>query len=183
MQGINDNFQIDIFHKLIKASQELSGNRDNITAHKVISDHLRAMSFLIADGIMPSNDGRGYVLRRIMRRAMRYVQNIGYKEPFLHKLVPTLSEVMGVGYPELQKAEAVIRSVIYNEEAKFGFTLERGLKILNDEISLVNNNILPGAIAFKLYDKDSHFNLLISIQSLNFNIFIYNSILYFFQFL
>jgi alanyl-tRNA synthetase len=152
MQGINDNFQIDIFHKLIKASQELSGNRDNITAHKVISDHLRAMSFLIADGIMPSNDGRGYVLRRIMRRAMRYVQNIGYKEPFLHKLVPTLSEVMGVGYPELQKAEAVIRSVIYNEEAKFGFTLERGLKILNDEISLVNNNILPGAIAFKLYD-------------------------------
>lgn len=152
MQGVNDNFHIDIFQKLIHASQELSGNRDNLTAHKVISDHLRAMSFLIADGVMPSNDGRGYVLRRIMRRAMRYVQNIGYKKPFLHQLVPTLTEVMGLAYPQLSKAEAVIRSVIYSEEDKFGATLERGLKILNEELSSVRNNTLSGDVVFKLYD-------------------------------
>ncbi len=152
MQGVNDNFHIDIFQKLIHASQELSGNKDNLTAHKVISDHLRAMSFLIADGVMPSNEGRGYVLRRIMRRAMRYAQNIGYKKPFLHELVPILTEVMSSGYPEMSKAEAVIKSVIYNEEAKFGATLERGLKILQDELPMVKNKTLSGDVAFKLYD-------------------------------
>ncbi len=152
MQGVNNNFQIDIFQKLIHASQELSGDRDNLTAHKVISDHLRAMSFLIADGVMPSNDGRGYVLRRIMRRAMRYVQNIGYKQPFLHQLVPTLTAVMDSGYPEISKVEAVIKSVIYNEEAKFSATLERGLKILQDELPMIKNSTLAGDIAFKLYD-------------------------------
>ena len=152
MQGVNDNFHIDIFHKLISASQELSGNRDNLTAHKVIADHLRAMSFLIADGVLPSNEGRGYVLRRIMRRAMRYVQNLGYKKPFLYGLVPTLIEIMGSTYRELYAAESIIRSVIYNEEARFGATLERGLKIMQDEIPNVRNNILPGEVAFKLYD-------------------------------
>lgn len=152
MQGVNDNFNIDIFKRIISVSQEISGDRENITAHKVIADHLRAMSFLIADGVLPSNDGRGYVLRRIMRRAMRYVQNIGYKKPLLHQLVSTLIDVMGVAYPELVKAESIIKSVIYSEETKFGSTLERGLKILNDEISNISNNIFPGTTAFKLYD-------------------------------
>jgi alanyl-tRNA synthetase len=152
MQGVNDNFGIDVFKKIITASQEISGNRDNITAHKVIADHLRAMSFLIADGVLPSNEGRGYVLRRIMRRAMRYVQNIGYKKPFLYQLVPNLIDGMGVAYPELIKAEPIIKSIIHNEETKFGTTLERGLKILQDELSGISNNTLPGSVAFKLYD-------------------------------
>ncbi len=152
MQGVNDNFHIDIFQRLIATSQDLSGNKDNLTAHKVIADHLRSMSFLIADGVLPGNEGRGYVLRRIMRRAMRYVQNIGYKKPFLHELVPTLIEIMGSTYKELYSAETIIKSVIYNEEERFGATLERGLKILNDAIPNVKNNTLSGDIAFKLYD-------------------------------
>lgn len=152
MQGVNDNFSIDIFSQLISASKELSGNSFNITAHKVIADHLRAMSFLIADGVLPSNDGRGYVLRRIMRRAMRYVQNLGYKKPFLYQLVPTLVNVMGQAYSELIQSQAIIQSVIYSEEEKFGATLERGLRILQDEVPNIKNSTLAGEVAFKLYD-------------------------------
>lgn len=152
MQGCNDNFSIDIFSQIIAASKELSGNVSNLTAHKVIADHLRAMSFLIADGVLPSNDGRGYVLRRIMRRAMRYVQNLGYRKPFLCQLVPTLVNAMGSAYGELIKSQSVIQSVIQSEEEKFGVTLERGLKILQDEIPNIKNSTLAGDIAFKLYD-------------------------------
>jgi alanyl-tRNA synthetase len=152
MQGVNDNFSIDVFKKIITASHELSGDNKNTVAHKVIADHLRAMSFLIADGVLPSNEERGYVLRRIMRRAMRYVQNIGYKKPFLHQLVSTLVSVMGDAYPELLKSQSIIKSVILNEEVRFGATLERGLKILQDEIPSIQNNKLSGSVAFKLYD-------------------------------
>ena len=152
MQGVNDNFSVDLFKKIIAASHELSGDNKNTVAHKVIADHLRSMSFLIADGVLPSNEGRGYVLRRIMRRAMRYVQNIGYKKPFLNQMVPTLIDVMGNAYPELTKSESIIKSVILNEEIRFGATLERGLKILQDEVPSIQNNTLSGSVAFKLYD-------------------------------
>ncbi len=151
MQGINSNFDIDLFKEMIAASIDISGNDKNIIAHKVIADHLRSMSFLIADGVLPSNDGRGYVLRRIMRRAMRYVKNLCYKKPLLHQLVPTLVGLMGSAYPELCRAEANITSVLLYEEEKFGDTLERGMKILNDEMERITDS-LPGDIAFKLYD-------------------------------
>jgi len=153
MQGVNDNYDIDLFIKLRQASIELSKNKNNHISHKVIADHLRSTCFLIADGIMPSNEGRGYVLRRIMRRAMRHIHMLGSKELMLYKLVPTLVKEMGDVYPELKKAEAAIKSILEAEEDRFGETLDRGLKILSTaSADLKPNEQLNGEVAFNLYD-------------------------------
>jgi alanyl-tRNA synthetase len=152
MQGVNDNFSIDLFKKLIELSQDLS-KINNLTSHKVIADHLRTISFLIAEGVLPSNEGRGYLLRRIMRRALRYARNLGHKNPFLHLLVPNLVDIMGGAYPELVKAEKLIQSVLYQEEDKFGATLDKGLLLLEEEVQkLPQGGKFPGLLAFKLYD-------------------------------
>lgn len=153
MQGVNDNYDTDIFNNLIKVSKEISGNDSNIISHKIVADHLRSSCFLIADGVIPSNEGRGYVLRRIMRRAMRHVHNLGYKEAMMHQLVPELVKQMGDYYSELKHAEAVIKSTLKFEEEKFSETLERGLRLLHAAVeNLTPNDNLDGAIAFKLYD-------------------------------
>lgn len=153
LQGVNDNYDIDLFLKLRKASQEISNNTTHIASHKVIADHLRSSSFLIADGVLPSNEGRGYVLRRIMRRAMRHIHKFNLKEPMMHKLVDTLVHEMGDVYPELVRASDTIKDVLRNEELKFSETLDRGLKILNSETAtLCAGDKLDGKIAFTLYD-------------------------------
>lgn len=154
MQGVHDNYDIDAFKVLINASQELSSNRSDAHAvsHRVIADHLRACSFLIADGVFPSNEGRGYVLRRIMRRAMRHAHILGCREPLMHTLVPTLVNLMGSAYPELTRAQPVISETLKLEEERFKQTLERGLKLLDDERSAHKGKVFSGDVAFKLYD-------------------------------
>jgi len=156
LQGTNDNFETDIFVRLIEASISKTGKKaegKDKFSHRVIADHLRACSFLIADGVMPSNEGRGYVLRRIMRRAMRHANHLGMKEPLMHQLVPALTSVMGEAYPELIRAEALIRETLKLEEERFMRTLERGLKLLDEEVeNIPANGTLAGEIAFKLYD-------------------------------
>ena len=155
LQGKHDNYDIDLFEKLINESKKATGNSDekNIASHRIISDHLRSISFLLADGVMPSNEGRGYVLRRIMRRAMRHARQLGCKKPVIFKLVRVLVELMGEAYPELKRAESLITEIIKLEEERFGETLDRGLKLLDEESSKLNQgDKLPGHIAFKLYD-------------------------------
>ncbi|MEO0972836.1 MAG: alanine--tRNA ligase, partial [Pseudomonadota bacterium] len=156
LQGVHSNYEIDLFQKLIGASVELTGRAEegeDAAAHRVIADHLRSSAFLIADGVTPSNEGRGYVLRRIMRRAMRYVSTLGAKNPVMHRLVPTLVGEMGAAYPELQRAEGLISDTLRLEEEKFAGLLDRGLKLLSEETSkLPGGGTLPGEAAFKLYD-------------------------------
>ncbi len=155
LQGVHDNYDIDLFKTLIRASEELSKNNlpAHAVSHRVIADHLRSSSFLIADGVLPSNEGRGYVLRRIMRRAMRHAHMLGCKAPLMHQLVPTLVGEMGTAYPELKRAEANVIETLKLEEEKFKETLERGLKLLDEEkAKLAKGTALPGAAAFKLYD-------------------------------
>jgi alanyl-tRNA synthetase len=156
MQGVHDNYDIDLFRHLIGASVELTGAKDAGDAHfshRVIADHLRSSSFLIADGVLPSNEGRGYVLRRIMRRAMRHAHLIGAKDPLMHRLVPTLVAEMGGAYPELKRAEALISETQRLEEERFRVTLARGLKLLDEETSTLSKGAtLRGETAFKLYD-------------------------------
>ena len=155
LQGVKDNYDIDLFKNLIQASQAFSKNNSpaHAVSHRVIADHLRSTSFLIADGVLPSNEGRGYVLRRIMRRAMRHAHMLGCKEPLMHQLVPTLVAEMGEAYPELVRAQAAIIETLRLEEEKFKETLERGLKLLDEEkVKLSAGVALPGAAAFKLYD-------------------------------
>ncbi|KIE04922.1 Alanine--tRNA ligase [Candidatus Jidaibacter acanthamoeba] len=153
LQGTNHNYETDLFKSLIKASEQVSGNNENLTSHRVIADHLRSSAFLIADGVLPSNEGRGYVLRRIMRRAMRHIHILGAKEPLMHKLVHTLVNEMGDVYPELKRAETVITTTLNLEEVKFRETLDRGLKLLNSNIeNLSMGEELRGEVAFKLYD-------------------------------
>lgn len=155
LQGIHNNYDTDLFQELIQASVELTGKSQDShrQSHNVIADHLRACSFLLADGVMPSNEGRGYVLRRIMRRAMRHAHILGTKEPLMHRLVPRLIEVMGGAYPELPRAEAMIKENFKLEEEKFRQTLERGLRLLEEETNkLSSSQDLPGDVAFKLYD-------------------------------
>ena len=156
LQGTHDNYEIDLMQALIRASVEASSveaKGKNATSHRVIADHLRATSFLIADGVLPSNEGRGYVLRRIMRRAMRYVELLGVKDPLMWKLVPALVQQMGQAYPELIRAEALITETLKLEEGRFRKTLERGLHILDSETSeLKSGGQLSGEVAFKLYD-------------------------------
>lgn len=155
MQGVHDNYDIDLFKHLIKKSKELSNNNSDEKAHRVIADHLRSTSFLIADNILPSNEGRGYVLRRIMRRAMRHIHMLGIKKPMMYKMVEVLVEEMGQAYPELAQAQKLIESVIQIEEEKFGSTVDSGLKILEESIASAKSakrDTLTGSETFKLYD-------------------------------
>ena len=156
LQGKHNNYDIDIFQAIIKHSADLTGvapDGDQVASHRVIADHLRAAAFLIADGVLPSNEGRGYVLRRIMRRGMRHAHLLGAKDPMLVKLFPTLQTMMGEAYPELYSAQALISETLRTEETKFKQTLDRGLKLLDDETSkLGDGQTLAGDVAFKLYD-------------------------------
>ena len=156
LQGTNDNYATDLVRSLIEASAHATStdpDGPNKTHHRVIADHLRSTSFLIADGVLPSKDGRGYVLRRIMRRAMRHAHLIGAADPLMHRLVPSLVEQMGTAYPELVQAQSMIEETFFQEETRFRTTLDRGLKLLEDEIlDLSAGGALPGAAAFKLYD-------------------------------
>ena len=153
MQGKLNNFQIDLFENLINASKHYTKNSDGIFSHRVIADHLRSSSFLIADGVMPSNEGRGYVLRRILRRAIRHVYNLGCKEPILNRMVGNLTEQMGDAFPELRRAEAVVKSTLLLEEERFLKTIDNGMKLLNESIDKIGSDkTLNGEVAFKLYD-------------------------------
>ncbi|ASW06776.1 alanine--tRNA ligase [Rhizobium sp. 11515TR] len=156
LQGKHDNYDIDLFRALIEASEEATGVKaegEHRASHRVIADHLRSSAFLIADGVLPSNEGRGYVLRRIMRRAMRHAQLLGAKEPLMWKLLPALIQQMGRAYPELVRAEALTSETLKLEETRFRKTLERGLLLLNDATSdLHKGDSLDGETAFKLYD-------------------------------
>ena len=156
MQGTHDNFQTDLFRRIIEASADFTGvaaDGPHAVSHRVIADHLRASAFLIADGVLPSNEGRGYVLRRIMRRAMRHAHMIGAREPLMHRLVPVLNGEMGAAYPELVRAEALVRETLKLEEERFKQTLERGLRLLDEAVEkLPSGAPLPGDVAFRLYD-------------------------------
>ena len=155
LQGTHDNYEIDHFKTLIETSSNLTNTKvikDNIASHRVIADHLRASSFLIAEGVLPSNEGRGYVLRRIMRRGMRHSHTLGSKEPIFYKMVPTLIREMSDSYPELKRAEPLITETLRTEEEKFSSLLNRGIEILNDNLNKVKSNSFPGEVAFKLYD-------------------------------
>ncbi len=156
MQGKNSVFDIDLMRAIIEHVGDLTSvnpDGDQAPSHKVIADHLRSAAFLIADGVMPSNEGRGYVLRRIMRRGMRHAQLLGAKEPLMYRLFPTLQAQMGEAYPELYAAGSLITETLKLEESKFKQTLERGLKLLDEETSkLASGTKLPGEAAFKLYD-------------------------------
>ena len=153
LDGSNDNYSTDLFQPIINESINLSGNEkvSNSPSHRVIADHLKSASFLIADGVMPSNEGRGYVLRRIMRRGMRHAHTLGNKDPIFHKLLPTFLNGIKDSYPELERAKDLISSTLLNEETKFKETVEKGIKILEEEISN-SSSIFDGEIAFKLYD-------------------------------
>jgi alanyl-tRNA synthetase len=156
MQGVHDNYEVDLFRTLIAASEEATGVKaqgERAPSHRVIADHLRASSFLIADGVSPSNEGRGYVLRRIMRRAMRHAHLLGAEEPLMHRLAPTLVGEMGGAYPELRRAEPLIVETLRQEEERFRRTLGRGMTLLEEATTgLGEGGVLPGDVAFKLYD-------------------------------
>ncbi len=156
LQGVHDNYDIDLFRALIRASVELThvpAEGTHKASHRVIADHLRASAFLVADGVLPSNEGRGYVLRRIMRRAMRHAQLLGAKDPLMWRLVPALAREMGQAYPELLRAEALISETLKLEETRFRRTLDRGLTLLEEESKgLKSGAKFSGETAFKLYD-------------------------------
>ncbi|HFQ5375305.1 TPA: alanine--tRNA ligase [Vibrio vulnificus] len=153
MQGVHSNYEIDVFQKLIKATAEIVGCEDlSNQSLRVIADHIRSCSFLIADGVMPSNEGRGYVLRRIIRRAVRHGNKLGAQGVFFHKLVGVLAEVMGSAADELKKQQAVVEKVLRIEEENFGRTLERGMVILNEALDALEGKELDGETVFKLYD-------------------------------
>jgi alanyl-tRNA synthetase len=156
LQGVHNNYDIDLFRHLIAASVEFSGAKSEgeaVFSHRVIADHLRSTSFLIADGVLPSNEGRGYVLRRIMRRAMRHAHLIGSRDPLMHRLVPSLVAEMGQAYPELKRAEGMIGETLKLEEIRFRETLSRGIKLLDEAtLKIPSGGKLAGEVAFKLYD-------------------------------
>lgn len=157
LQGVHNNYEIDLFKKIIWTSEEIfsvKAEGEALASHRVIADHLRASAFLIADGVLPSNEGRGYVLRRIMRRAMRHAHQLGAKKPLFWKLAPCLVDLMGNAYPELQRASSLIQQTLEEEESRFQETLGRGLTLLKEERKKLPQNcfLLPGDVAFKLYD-------------------------------
>ncbi len=156
LQGKHDNYDTDLMRSLIEASAQATGadpDGPGKMHHRVIADHLRSTSFLIADGVMPSNEGRGYVLRRIMRRAMRHAHQLGAKDPVMFRLVPALVRQMGAAYPELQRAQSLIEETLRSEETRFRTTLDRGLRLLEDELNRIPaGSDLPGEAAFRLYD-------------------------------
>ena len=156
MQGVHDNYDTDTFKALINASEELTGTKaqgDQMASHRVIADQVRSTSFLVADGVMPSNEGRGYVLRRIMRRAMRHAHILGAKEPLMHRLVGSLAAEMGAAYPELLRAQPMIEATLKQEETQFRRTLDKGIKLLDEATTgMQPGDVLAGDTAFKLYD-------------------------------
>ena len=151
MQGVNSNYDTDFFKSLIDASEKLLSNTGNVS-HKVIADHIRSTSFLIADNVQPENEGRGYVLRRILRRAIRHGYKMGATKQFLHNLVSTLASLMSDAYPVLREKEEFITTTILDEELKFFETLEKGIQILEDAISSIDDKTIPGNVIFKLHD-------------------------------
>jgi alanyl-tRNA synthetase len=153
MQGVHSNYEIDLFQNLIKAAAAATNSGDlNNNSLKVIADHIRSCAFLIVDGVLPSNEGRGYVLRRIIRRAIRHGYKLGMNDPFFHKLVAALADEMGEAYPELVKAQAQVEKVLKLEEERFAETLDQGMKILEEDIAGLKGKEIPGAVVFKLYD-------------------------------
>jgi alanyl-tRNA synthetase len=156
LQGVHDNYDTDVFRALIEASEEFTRTKaegEQKASHRVIADHLRASGFLVADGVLPANEGRGYVLRRIMRRAMRHAHILGAKDPLLYRLVPALVAEMGAAYPELVRAQPLIEATLQQEETRFRQTLANGLKLLDEATSdLAAGGTLAGETAFKLYD-------------------------------
>ncbi|MBR6598413.1 MAG: alanine--tRNA ligase, partial [Alphaproteobacteria bacterium] len=155
MQNKLDNYDTDLFMNLKRAVSEITGvaeTAENVASFKVITDHLRSVGFAIADGVLPSNTDRGYVIRRILRRAMRHGQILGHRGALLSKLYPALITEMGAAYPELEREQARVVEIIQNEENSFADMLQNGMKLLENEIPKLNNGILPGDIAFKLFD-------------------------------
>ena len=153
MQGVNNNFEIESFEKIIKKIKTLCGNKKiDLTSSRVVADHIRSCSFLLADGVIPSNEGRGYVLRRIIRRAIRHGNKLGFKKPFFHQLVEVLEEEMGDAYPELSKTRSNIESMLLSEEERFAETLDQGLKILDEVITKTKGDVIHGEDVFRLYD-------------------------------
>ena len=153
LQHVHTNYEIDLFQALIRKASGLTGTADlENKSLRVIADHIRACSFLIVDGVLPSNEGRGYVLRRIIRRALRHGWMLGVRQPFFHKLVPTLVELMGEAYPELPAAAATVQKALLAEEERFAETLDAGMKIFDDVAAKVGDGVIPGADAFRLYD-------------------------------
>ncbi|GEK51900.1 alanine--tRNA ligase [Vreelandella venusta] len=153
MQGVHSNYEIDLFQNLLKAAAEATGHGDTTTPSlRVIADHIRSCAFLIADGVLPSNEGRGYVLRRIIRRAIRHGHKLGAAEPFFHKLVTALDTEMGDAYPELREASEQIARVLLKEEEQFARTLDHGMGLLNAALEELQGDVLPGETVFKLYD-------------------------------
>ncbi len=153
MQGVHNNFEIELFEKIIKKINTLCGNKQiDIISSRVVADHIRSCSFLLADGVVPSNEGRGYVLRRIIRRAIRHGNKLGLKEPFFYKLVEVLEQEMGDAYPELSKTRPNIERMLLGEEERFSETLEQGLKIFEDITNKIKGNTIKGEDVFRLYD-------------------------------
>ncbi len=153
MQGVHDNYDIDMFRSLIGAIGELAGGRElEHISSRVVADHIRSCAFLITDGVIPANEGRGYVLRRVIRRAIRHGNKLGFTEPFFYKLVAPLNDIMGEAYPELGRSMEFIQQTLMREEQRFAETLEHGLKHLEDAISGLDGDTLPGDVVFKLYD-------------------------------
>ena len=153
MQGVNNNFEIESFEKIIKKIKTLCGDKKiDLTSSRVVADHIRSCSFLLADGVIPSNEGRGYVLRRIIRRAIRHGNKLGFKKPFFHQLVEVLEEEMGDAYPELSKTRSNIESMLLSEEERFAETLDQGLKILDEVITKTKGDVIHGEDVFRLYD-------------------------------
>jgi len=153
MQGVHSNYEIDLFQGLIKAAAAATNSSDlSNNSLKVIADHIRSCSFLIVDGVLPSNEGRGYVLRRVIRRAIRHGYKLGMNDPFFYKIVAALVAEMGVAYPELAKAQAQVEKILRLEEERFAETLDQGMKILEDGIAKLSGNEIPGDVVFKLYD-------------------------------
>lgn len=153
LQGVHNNYDIDLFRHIIQAMANLAGTKDlTNTSLRVIADHIRSCAFLIVDGVTPSNEGRGYVLRRIIRRALRHGNKLGLTQPFFYKLVKPLTEEMGDAYPELRKAQNHVEKVLLQEEEQFNVTLSQGLKLFDQAVSELKNKVIPGETVFKLYD-------------------------------
>ncbi len=153
MQEVHNNFEIELFDKIIKSIKDLVSNDDiDLTSSRVVADHIRSCSFLIADGVIPSNEGRGYVLRRIIRRAIRHGNKLGFTTTFFHKLVAVLDQLMGEAYPELSRSKLQIENVLLKEEERFAETLEQGLKVLDDVTEKMEGNVIQGDDVFRLYD-------------------------------
>jgi alanyl-tRNA synthetase len=153
MQGVHSNYEIDLFANLLKATAKILGvKNDGSSSLNVIADHIRACAFLIVDGVLPGNEGRGYVLRRIIRRAIRHGKKLGVDDTFFHKLVGPLCKEMGEAYPELVKGRQHVEKVLEKEELRFAETLDQGMEILESAIAKMKGKELPGDIVFKLYD-------------------------------